>query len=111
MSILKNIALAAALGITVLASLSSLAQNADPGEGNRAERPVSPLVVALDTNKNGEIDASEIANAVAALKTLDKNGDGKLSADEIRPPRREGGRGAGGAPKGDRPGRGKTAGQ
>jgi len=33
------------------------------------------------------IDASELANAVAALKTLDKNNDGKLTQDELRPQR------------------------
>ncbi len=32
------------------------------------------------------IDADEIANAPAALKALDKNGDGQLTADELRPP-------------------------
>ena len=36
------------------------------------------------------IDAEEIANASKALKTLDKNGDGKLTQDELRPPRPEG---------------------
>lgn len=43
---------------------------------------VSPLVVALDTNHNGVIEAAEIANAPAVLKTLDKNNDGRLTADE-----------------------------
>lgn len=54
-----------------------------------------PIIAALDANSDGVIDATEIANAAAALKTLDKNGDGKLTADEIRPPRPEGGRGPG----------------
>lgn len=49
--------------------------------------PSSPLVEALDVNHDGIIDANEIANAPAELKTLDKNGDGKLTRDEIRPPR------------------------
>jgi hypothetical protein len=39
----------------------------------------------LDTNTNGILDAAEIANASAALKSLDKNGDGKLTADELMP--------------------------
>jgi len=51
---------------------------------------------ALDANHDGVIDAAEIANASAALKSLDKNGDGKLTQDELRPPRPQGG---------DRPGR------
>jgi hypothetical protein len=41
--------------------------------------------MALDTNTNGVLEASEIANANIALKALDKNGDGKLTADELMP--------------------------
>jgi len=60
------------------------------GRGERGERGgdfarLSPLMVALDTNNDGVIDAAEIANAPVALKKLDKNGDGKLSEDELRP--------------------------
>jgi hypothetical protein len=47
----------------------------------------------LDANHDGVIDADEIANASAALKTLDKNGDGKLTPAEFmgpRPPMRGG---------------------
>ncbi len=58
-------------------------------------------MTALDADGNGEISAKEIENAVAALKKLDKNGDGKLSGEEIRPD--FGGRrpGFGGPPDGD----------
>lgn len=59
------------------------------GEG-QGMRPKPPLETALDANGDGVIDAGEIANASAALKTLDKNGDGKLTPDEFRPPRPEG---------------------
>lgn len=54
---------------------------------------MNPLMQALDTNKDGELSAEEIAGASAALNKLDKNGDGKLSTDEIRPAFREGERG------------------
>lgn len=62
------------------------------GPGMHGHRPPpSPLMGALDANHDGVIDADEIANAPAALKTLDKNGDGKLTMDELRPPRPQGG--------------------
>ena len=44
-------------------------------------------MLAPDVNQDGVIDADEIANAPAALKTLDKNGDGKLTQDELHPAR------------------------
>src|SRR5262245_28455399 len=50
-------------------------------------RPPPPLIHALDANHDGEIDAAEIANASNALLTLDKNGDGKLTREELMPPR------------------------
>jgi len=57
-----------------------------PGMGGHRPPP-SPVIMALDANHDGIIDAAEIANAPAALKTLDKNGDGKLTPDELRPQR------------------------
>lgn len=49
----------------------------------RVNRPASLLMWALDGNRDSTIDADEIANASASLKKLDKNGDGKLTADEL----------------------------
>ncbi|MCX6925647.1 MAG: hypothetical protein NT154_20915 [Verrucomicrobia bacterium] len=69
-----------------------------PG-GMGGQRPVNPLVEALDLNKDGTIDADEIAKASVSLKKLDKNGDGKLTQDEFRP-QRPGGAGAPGGPGG-----------
>lgn len=42
---------------------------------------------ALDKNRDHVIDKSEIKNAAVSLLSLDKNGDGELSGEEIRPPR------------------------
>jgi hypothetical protein len=42
-------------------------------------------MAALDTNKDGELDADEIANASASLLKLDANADGKLTREELRP--------------------------
>jgi Ca2+-binding EF-hand superfamily protein len=46
---------------------------------------MDPIFAALDANHDNVISAEEINNAAAALRTLDKNGDGKLTEDEIRP--------------------------
>ncbi len=60
--------------------------------------PPSPVMMALDANHDGVLSATEIANATKALLTLDKNGDGQLDRDELRPARPTG------APaEGDRP--------
>lgn len=72
------------------------------GPGMGGPHPVPPVIAVLDANHDGVIDAAEIANASNALKKLDKNGDGKLTRDELRPPRPEGDDHAGG-PRGDRP--------
>jgi hypothetical protein len=61
------------------------------------------LFGALDANHDGIIDETEIANASTALKTLDKNGDGKLTKDELMPPRPPRGEGRG-RPPGPPPG-------
>ncbi len=57
-----------------------------PSHGRRHHPPPPPLMEVLDANHDGVIDAEEIANASKALLTLDKNGDGKLTFEELRPP-------------------------
>jgi len=49
-------------------------------------------MAALDANGDGILDEKEIAGATAALKKLDKNQDGKIDREELRPTRPEGGR-------------------
>ena len=99
MKIKSTVALALiALGTTAL--LASAQDNNDgppggggpggPGEpggpGGHHGPPPLPIVMVLDANHDGVIDADEIANASAALKRLDKNGDGQLTALEFLPP-------------------------
>jgi Ca2+-binding EF-hand superfamily protein len=43
------------------------------------------VLAALDLNHDGEISASEIRNAEASLKTLDRDYDGYLRLDEVVP--------------------------
>jgi len=46
---------------------------------------VHPALAALDADHDGEISASEIRNSPARLRTLDTNGDGRLTIDELLP--------------------------
>ena len=63
----------------------------DGGRGEPGRPPMpNPLVAALDKNGDHEISAEELQEATASLLTLDKNKDGKLTDDEMRPPHPEG---------------------
>lgn len=44
-----------------------------------------PIIVVLDVNKDGEISKEEMENATAALQKLDKDKNGKLTEEELRP--------------------------
>src|SRR5258706_93917 len=72
------------------------------GSGHLHSPETIAVIGALDANHDGVVDATEIANAPVALKSLDKNGDGKLTPDELIGPRpkgmRPGGPGAGPGP-------------
>ena len=67
-----------------------------PGQGRRAQggrsgQQMPPWVRLFDADSDGELSASEINNATTVLIKLDRNGDGVLSDDELRPPRGSGG--------------------
>lgn len=72
------------------------ARSHDKGPDHRPDKPVrtfpgrgsSPLVAALDTDRDHTLSSAEIEAATAALKTLDRNGDGQLTREELAPPRR-----------------------
>ncbi|MGE0605838.1 MAG: EF-hand domain-containing protein [Pirellulales bacterium] len=54
-----------------------------------------PLFRTLDTDGDGKLSAAEISAAGETLKRLDRNGDGQIAREELAPPR---GPGAGGQP-------------
>lgn len=67
---------------------SALVAGAQPNGGHHMKGhrpPPLPLIIALDADPDGVIDANEIANAGTALLTLDKNSDGQLNTDEYLP--------------------------
>jgi hypothetical protein len=82
----RNAALTVALVLSA-AALNLRAEDKEKAPEGDHKRPNVPVIAALDANGDGVIDAAEIANAPAALKKLDKNGDGKLTRDELMPPR------------------------
>ncbi|HUS36917.1 MAG TPA: EF-hand domain-containing protein [Verrucomicrobiae bacterium] len=85
----KQIILTALLGTSAITILAQDADTGAPAGRPPGHRP-PPIIAALDANKDGIIDATELANATAALTTLDKNGDGKLTRDELMGERGEG---------------------
>ena len=79
------------------------------GQGGQ-RMPRLPIILALDADSNGEISAAEIANAAAALKKIDANGDGKLTLEEMMPAGGAQGRGAQGRGAQGRGGQGRPGG-
>ena len=80
--------------LTALAADTARASAQPPDEQNN-ERPLgasqgpgrsrNPLIQALDADGDGVISSVEMENAAAALWRLDKNGDGRVSREELRP--------------------------
>jgi len=76
-----------------------------PGGPGGFRMPRPPVITAIDADKDGVISAEELANAPEALKSLDKDNDGKLAGPEMMPEfggrgGRGGGRGGPGGPGG-----------
>jgi len=76
----------------LLITLPAIAQDRGPG-GQRDPAQMMrllPVMRALDTDEDSALSSEEIDGAAAALLTLDADGDGNLTRDEIAPPREAG---------------------
>ena len=71
-------------GLSVLQARSAPVSGSPKASTQRAKASPPLVVSTLDADQNGIIDAGEIANASQALKSLDKNADGRLSREELR---------------------------
>lgn len=97
------------LPTALLALLVAGSSSAQPAPDGRPPRPLVDL--ALDADGDEVVSAAEIANAPAALRKLDRNGDGRLTLDELRAKRPDDGGPAGGAKGPDRSGQAPAAGR
>ncbi len=107
----KTIIAAVLIGMPVVGVMAQDAGQRPPGGpgGQARQRPVPAIIAALDANGDGEIDATEIQNAVAVLKKLDADKNGKLTPEEFMGARP--GRGPGRGPGQGGPGQGDDQGQ
>ena len=55
-----------------------------PEESSDRPRVFGPLATALDTDRDGTVSEAELESAARSLRLLDRNGDGRLSPDELR---------------------------
>jgi Ca2+-binding EF-hand superfamily protein len=69
--------------------IRSLAERQSMPQGSGAKRDdafmrMDPLLASLDSNHDGVISATEITSAYKSLIVLDVNGDGEITANEMR---------------------------
>jgi Ca2+-binding EF-hand superfamily protein len=55
------------------------------GPGGMTFMRIDPILAALDADGDGVISSEELLKAPQSLLKLDKNQDGKLSEEEVRP--------------------------
>lgn len=70
-----------------LALVTGAVASAQPeGQRDRRPPPVPPLFAFFDADRDGTLSAEEIRNASDALGELDRDGDGEITREEMRPP-------------------------
>lgn len=75
--------------LALLAAAAANAQGPDQHQDRRPP-PVPPFIAIFDTDHDGVLSPQEISAAADALGKLDRNGDGKITREEMRPPPPEG---------------------
>ena len=84
-----------AVGAAIIALCAATVTAQDPAQGRGPGRGGPPrgmpIMMILDENCNGVVDVDEIARAPQLLLKLDRDGDGRLTREELRPPRPENG--------------------
>ena len=72
--------------LALAASVTATAQPSPP-RGDRRPPPVPPLIAVFDTDHDRVLSADEIQAAADILGKFDRNGDGKVTIEELhRPP-------------------------
>lgn len=77
------------LSLLALATVMTASAQPPPPRGDRRPPPpnqVPPLMAFFDTDHDQVLSAAEIQAAAAVLGKLDRNGDGKITLDEMRMP-------------------------
>jgi Ca2+-binding EF-hand superfamily protein len=78
----------------VAAAQAAPPQSGEPGrDGERGGRPrremnfvrMDPILAAVDTDGDGILSAAEIRDAANAIRKLDKDGDGRVTREEAMP--------------------------
>ena len=89
----------------VLTAATGVAYAQNRRGGDREARPpmppMPPIFAFFDANRDGELSEQEIDKASEALARLDRNGDGRITREEMRPPQGEGDEGGKRPPKGE----------
>jgi hypothetical protein len=73
------------LSLALLTCAIATAQQPD-GRKDRRPPPIPPLLALFDTDRDGTLSAEEIQDAAEALGKLDRNKDGEITREEMRPP-------------------------
>ena len=83
--------LIAASASAIVAAAAGLSPQA-PAPAGRGVFPGNPVFAALDADNDGTVAPAELSAAPKALLTLDRDRDGRLTADELAPAFGRGGR-------------------